>query len=430
MTNLELSIQFFLQMAAILAVCHVCAAVFKWLGQPKVVSEMIAGVILGPSLFGLFFPQAQTAFFPKESLTIIYSVCQVGLVLYMFLIGTEFQASLIRSRLRSAASVSLAGILLPFALGSAVAWSLLAGDARFFNVDVSSAEAMLFLGASMSITAFPMLARIIYERGLSGTSLGTLALAAGSIDDAAAWCVLAVVLASFAGDPQIAMVAVGGGIAFALVTLLGVSRLLKPLGRMVERQGSLGSGTLTFVLILVMLGAWFTDYIRIYAVFGAFIMGLAIPRGTLTTELQRQLEPLTTNFLLPLFFVYSGLNTRLGLALGSVGMWAITLLLLVCAVAGKFGGCWAAARLNGEPPREAVAIGTLMNARGLMELIILNIGLERGIITPTLFTMMVVMAIVTTLMASPIFELAYGRHNRRPAPLPARASAPRLAVAE
>jgi Kef-type K+ transport system membrane component KefB len=401
-------------MAAILAVCHACAAVFRWVGQPKVVSEMIAGVILGPSLFGMFFPEAQAAFFPKESLTIIYAVCQVGLVLYMFLIGTEFQASLIRSRLRTAAAVSLGGILLPFALGSTVAVTLLAGDARFFDLEVSTAEAMLFLGASMSITAFPMLARIIHERGLAGTSLGTLALAAGSIDDAAAWCVLAIVLSSFAGNPQIAMLAVGGGIIFALVTLLGVSWLLTPLGRLVERQGVVSSGTLTFVLILVMLSAWFTDYIRIYAVFGAFIMGLAIPRGRLTTELQRLIEPLTTNFLLPLFFVYSGLNTRLGLAVGSTGLWAITLLLLACAVLGKFGGCWGAARLSGESPRESVAIGALMNARGLMELIILNIGLERGIITPTLFTMMVIMAIVTTLMAAPIFELAYGRTTAAP----------------
>ncbi|MGQ0646070.1 MAG: cation:proton antiporter [Gemmatimonadaceae bacterium] len=415
MTNLDISIQFFLQLAVILAVCYVVSTAARYAGQPKVTSEMIAGVLIGPSLFGLFFPAAHAALFPKATMPVVYSVAQVGLVLYMFLVGCEFDLGLIRTRARSALSVSFAGIAVPFALGG-VAALFLAGDTRFFSADTTTTEAMLYLGASMSITAFPMLARIIHERGLAGTSLGTLALAAGSTDDAAAWCVLALVLASFGGDPTVAVFAIGGGLAYALVVLRALRPMLTPLTRIVERNHGLTAPVVSFVLVLLMVAAWWTDYIRIYAVFGAFIMGLAMPRGIVTHELQRMFEPLVVNFMLPLFFVYSGLNTQIGLAVGSATMWGVTLLLLAIACLGKFGGCYVAARLNREPHREAMGIATLMNARGLMELIILNIGLERGIITPTLFTMMVIMAIVTTLMASPLFDLVYGRTASRIAP--------------
>jgi Kef-type K+ transport system membrane component KefB len=393
MSNFELSIRFFFQLAFILAMCRVVGLIAKRFGQPQVVGEMIAGVVMGPSLFGLLFPDAQAHIFPKASLTITYAVAQIGLVLYMFLIGVEFQVDLIRKRLRSAASVSIAGIATPFTLGSLLALTLVS-NGQYFTPGVARWEAMLFMGAAMSITAFPMLARIIYERGLTGTSLGTLALAAGSMDDAAAWCILAIVLASFNSNPVIALSAIGGGIVYAIVVLTIGSRLLNLLGRKVERESTMSAPLFTFVLMVVMLGAWITDAIGIYAVFGAFILGVAMPRGLFAQEIQRRLEPLTTNFLLPLFFVYSGLNTRLGLVDSPIA-------------------CWLAARLNGEDNREALAIGTLMNARGLMELIILNIGLERGVITPTLFTIMVMMAIVTTLMASPVFEFVYRRPLRR-----------------
>jgi Kef-type K+ transport system membrane component KefB len=410
MTSFELSIVFFFQLAFILATCRVVGLIAKRFGQPQVVGEMIAGVVMGPSLFGLLFPGLQAQVFPKASLSITYAVAQIGIVLYMFLVGVEFQVDLIRKRLRSAASVSVAGILTPFALGSLLALSLV-GDSTFFTAEVSRWEAMLFMGAAMSITAFPMLARIIYERGLTGTSLGTLALAAGSMDDAAAWCILAVVLASFKSDAAIAVYAVGGGILYAGLVLAVGRPLLRRLGEKVEREGAISGATLSAVLTMLMLAAWVTDAIGIYAVFGAFILGTAMPRGLFAREIQRHLEPLTTNFLLPLFFVYSGLNTRLGLV-DSPQLWGLMLLILIIACLGKGVACWLAARLNGEDNREALAIGTLMNARGLMELIILNIGLERGVITPTLFTIMVMMAIVTTLGASPVFELVYRRRPR------------------
>ena len=416
MSNFELSVLFFFQVAFILAVCRLVGLIAKRFGQPQVVAEMIAGVLMGPSLFGLLLPGVHAQVFPKASMGIIYSVSQIGLVLYMFLIGVEFNVDLIRTRLRSAASVSIAGILTPFMLGCLLA-IFLVGDTRFFAQDVSVWEAMLFMGASMSITAFPMLARIIHERGLSGTSLGTLALAAGSMDDAAAWCVLAIVLASFSGNATIAMSAIGGGILYALAMLLIVRPLLSRLGTLADRENRVNERVLSFVLMLVMLGAWFTDAIGIYAVFGAFIMGTAMPRGTFARDVQNSLEPVTKNLLLPLFFVYSGLNTRIGLV-DTPFLWGVALLVLLAACFGKGIACWLAARINGEPNREALAIGTLMNARGLMELIILNIGLERGIIAPPLFAMMVIMAIMTTLMASPIFEFVYWR-NQAPAVAPA-----------
>ena len=411
MSNFELTIRFFFQLAFILATCRVVGLIARRFGQPQVVGEMIAGVVMGPSLFGLLFPGAQAHIFPKASLTITYAVAQIGLVLYMFLIGVEFQVDLIRKRLRSASSVSIAGILTPFTLGSLLAL-MLVHNGDYFAPNVAQWEAMLFMGAAMSITAFPMLARIIYERGLTGTSLGTLALAAGSMDDAAAWCILALVLASFNSNPMIALSAIGGGVLYAAIVLTIGKRLLKYLGDRVERARAMSPQMFTFVLMLVMLGAWITDAVGIYAVFGSFILGTAMPRGRFAREIQQRLEPLTTNFLLPLFFVYSGLNTRLGLV-SSIALWAVALVVLFIACFGKGVACWLAARLNGENNREAMAIGTLMNARGLMELIILNIGLERGVITPTLFTIMVMMAIVTTLIASPLFEFVYRRPARR-----------------
>ena len=411
MNSFDLSVLFFLQLAFILAVCRVVGILFKQLGQSQVVSEMIAGVVMGPSLMGWLLPDFSAYLFPPASKPILFAVCQVGLVLYMFLIGVEFDIELIRSKLRSAASISLAGILAPFALGALLAFYL-AGDSSFFSLKTTPLQAMLFMGAAMSITAFPMLARIIFEQGLSKTSLGTLALAAGSMDDAAAWCVLAVVLASFQNNINIAIYAIGGGVLFALVTMLVIKPLLQPWGEKVAASGEMSVGILSSVLMLTMLGAWFTDFIQIYAVFGAFVMGIAMPRGKFAQELHRIIYPLTTAFLLPVFFVYSGLNTKIGLV-NTPFLWLMAALVLLAAIVGKGVACYLAARWHGESHREAMAIGTLMNARGLMELIILNIGLQRGIIEPALFAILVLMAIVTTLMATPIFERVYGNREAR-----------------
>jgi len=426
LTNYELSIAFFLQLAVILAVCRLVGHVARFFGQPQVVGEMIAGVLLGPSLLGLLAPGLQTFLFPRQTMPILYAVAQIGLVLYMFLVGLDFDLALIRERVKSAVAVSWAGILTPFGLGALLAWKF-HGDSALFAPSVSTGEAMLFMGAAMSITAFPMLARIIYERGLSGTPMGTLALAAGSADDAAAWCILAVVLASFSGKLEIAIWAIVGGLAFALFAFLLLRPWLARLGSWVERTATYDTVALPGALVLLMLAAYYTDKVGIYAVFGAFVLGAAMPRGAIADRIERHVLPLTSNLLLPLFFVYSGLNTRIGLV-ATPALWALALLILLCACLGKGAACYLAARLNGEPHREAVGIGALMNARGLMELIILNIGLERGLITPVLFSIMVVMAIFTTLMALPVFNWVFGTAAFGSAALAPSPTAPRELV--
>lgn len=408
MSNQELAIKFYFILAVILASIRIIGYLGKKLGQTQVVCEMITGVILGPSLFGLVFPDFYALVFPKQAIPVVYCVSQVGLVLYMFLIGVEFNVDLIKKRLHSALSISLAGIMSPFLLGSILAY-FISSDTTLFSDKVLAWEAIVFTGAAMSITSFPMLARIIYEKGLSGTSLGTLVLAAGSIDDVLAWCLLAVATASFSGNHNIAYMAIGGGIIYALVVLLIVKPLLCHLEEKVINDRKISGPILGFILLLVMLSSFYTDYIGIYAVFGAFIMGIAMPRGVISRELERILEPITTNFLLPLFFIYFGLNTKFNLIFSS-RMLLITLIAILLACLGKGITCWAVARLNKEKNKEALVIGILMNARGLMELILLNIGLEKGIITQTFYTMMVIMAIVTTVMTSPIFEAIY-RNN-------------------
>ena len=410
MTPFELSVRVFLQIAVILFACRVVGRLVRPFGQPQVVAEMVTGVLLGPSLLGLLAPRAQAWLFPKPTLPLIYLMAQLGIAFYMFLVGLEFDLELLRRRLKSAIAVSWAGILTPFALG--VGLALLLKD-RFplFTEGVAQWQALLFFGSALSITAFPMLARIIYERGLSGTSLGTLALAAGSLDDAAAWCLLAVVLAGFTGKASIALLAVGGGALYALFMFTLGRRLLALFYGWLTAKPERGPLVLPATLILLALAAWLTDTIGIYAVFGAFILGANLPRGPLQKELEGHIAPLTGVLLLTMFFVNSGLNTAIGL-LDSWTMWGVALVVLAASVLGKGVACATAARLCGESAKDSVAIGALMNARGLMELILLNIAYERGLITQTLFTMLVLMAIVTTLMAVPFFNRVYGREGR------------------
>jgi len=405
MTNQQLTIQFFLQLTVILLSCKVVGGLVARVGQPKVVGEMIAGILLGPSLLGVVAPSVQAVLFPQASHSVMAVVSQLGLVLYMFVVGTHLQADFITRALRGAMLISVAGVVAPLLLGAALAFFLYA-DGRFFAPDVSEWQGAMYLGAAMAVTAFPVLARIIQERGIAGTALGSLALAAGATDDAIAWCLLAVVLAGFNDNFGLAVSAIGGGILYTVVVLAVIRPQLAKLEAAVERRGSLGADGLTLVIGLLMAGAWFTDMIGVHAVFGAFVMGVAMPRGLLTKELSRQVEPLATALLVPLFFAYSGLSTRFTL-LWSAELLALAVVVIVIASVGKGVACWGAARLAGRQNREAMALGALMNARGLMELIILNIGLERGLITPTLFTVMVTMTLVTTLAAGPLFEWAW-----------------------
>ncbi|RYD68356.1 MAG: cation:proton antiporter [Sphingomonadales bacterium] len=410
-TPTDYSVHFFLQLAVIILTCRVVG----WLGQklfqqPQVVGEMIAGVVLGPSLFGLFFPDLQLGVFPKETRNVLYVGAQLGVGLYMFMVGLTLRLDHFKSKARSAATVSAAGIAAPFALAFLITPFLLTVPG-LFTPGISQGAATLFMGACIALTAFPMLARIINERGLANSSLGTLSLTAGAFDDAVSWCVLAVVLATFGAGPGVAIIAIGGAILYAAFMLLLGRKLLAPLGRMVEEKGEMSTTMLAVTMMLFCTSAFIMDAIGIHAIFGGFLMGVCMPRGLFVEELKRKVEPLAVVLLLPMFFTYSGLNTRMDMV-NSASLLLVALGILAVSVLAKFGACWAAARLSGEDNRTALGIGALMNSRGLMELIIINIGLQKGIIGPTLFSMLVLMAIVTTVMATPLFELVYGKKAR------------------
>src|SRR5687767_3403790 len=351
MSTAQLVIQFFIQAAIILLACKALGGLMPRVGQPKVIGEMIAGILLGPSLLGWLAPAAQATLFPRESLGVLSAVSQIGLVLYMFVVGMHLHTNFIRQAYRGAILISLTGVVAPFVLGAALA-SFLHSAGGLFTPNVSNWHGMIYLGAAMSVTAFPVLARIIEERGIGGTALGTLALAAGSIDDMVAWILLGIVLTS------------------------------------VDRSFDI------------------VRFVTSHAVFVAFVIGGLMPRGTTTDVLTRRIEPLASIVLVPVFFAYSGLSTQLTLLWSTELLW-LSLVVILVASAGKAVGCWGAARLAGRPNRESLAIGALMNARGLMELIMLNIGLQRGLITPVLFTVMVVMTLVTTMAAGPLFEWAW-----------------------
>jgi Kef-type K+ transport system membrane component KefB len=423
MNNLHLAVQFFLQLAVILLFCRLVGAIALRLGQPQVVAEMLAGVLLGPSLFGLLWPEAQRWLFPwdttqqmRDTQSYLFPASQLGLALYMFVVGMEFRVDIVQRRLKSSIAVSVAGMVTPLLFGAALAW-ILFQYTDLFPKKTSLVEGMLFLGASMCITAFPVLARIIHYKKLSGTVMGTVALGAGAIDDASAWCLLAVVLASFDKNWNHALANIGGGLAYVAVTLLVVRPLLARAKTLLVKDGTLTDAGLVLGLVLMILGAFFTDLIGLHAVFGAFVMGAAMPRGVVVRDLVARIQPLTVALLLPLFFTYSGLNTKIGL-LNSGFLWLMCGAVLVAAVVGKGVACWVAARATGIPNREALGIGTLMNARGLMELIIINIGLQRGIISEGLFATLVIMAVLTTLMASPLFERLVGSGTHQPVPEP------------
>lgn len=412
MSAAELSVIFFAQLALIIAACRTVGWLARrYLGQPQVVGEMIAGIILGPSLFGLFLPEFQALIFPEVSRSLLYAGAQLGVGLYMFLVGLGFQTDDFRAKAGSAAAVSLSGIAAPFLI-AVVLTPWLMEVPGLFSEAATQLQASLFMGAAIAITAFPMLARIIHERGLSGTPLGTLSLSSGAIGDAAAWIVLAVVVASFGGGMGAAWITIAGAIVFTVFMVTLAPRLLAPLGRIVEREGKVSHGVLAITLVLFLLAAFAMDAIGIHAVFGGFLLGAVMPRGLFAAEVRRMLEPVAVVLFLPMFFTYSGLHTQLTLV-SSPELILIALAVLAASVLAKFGACWAAARLTGQDNATSLGIGALMNARGLMELIIINIALQAGIIGPALFSILVLMAVVTTLMATPLFEWVYGRKARQ-----------------
>ena len=392
------------QIAAILLVSRGIGLVTRRLGQPLVIAEMMAGIALGPSLLGLLWPSGYGVLFPASSMPVLKMLSQFGLVLFMFLVGLELDPALLRGRRRASVLISNVSIALPFALGVATAWGI---HEQYAPAGVSFWPFALFLGTSMSVTAFPVLARILTERGLTQSRVGAIAIACAAVDDVSAWCMLAFVVAiARANALSEALWTAGLAAAFTLFMLLVARPLLRRLGKRVAERG-LTPTTLVGVLVLLLLSSGITEVIGIHALFGAFLFGAVLPKeGGLAHTLASKLESIAVLLLMPLFFAYSGLRTQLGLVTGAE-QWLLTLGIIAVATLGKFGGSAVAARITGMNWREASAIGVLMNTRGLMELIVLNIGMDLGVITPTIFTMLVVMALVTTIATTPILRWVY-----------------------
>jgi Kef-type K+ transport system membrane component KefB len=400
MSTTELGTVFLLAVVVILVVCRGVTLLLRPVGQPPVVAEMIAGVLLGPSVLGLLLPSVEHHLFPTELRPMLYVAGQLGLVLFMFQSGYEFRLDRMKSVARSATVISAAGSVTPLLLGAGLTWAV-HGSVDTSPPGVPLRVTVLFVGVTLAITAFPMLARIITERGLTGTSFGTISLAAGALDDVVAWILLAGVVSLSRGSSGPLVLAAAGAAGLVVVLYLLV-RYRGPVLRATER---LTSEQLLLVTLLVLcLAAWYTDRIGLYAVFGAFSLGAAYPRSPRINRTVEATAPLTGMLLLPLFFTYSGLNTDTGLLTDP----ALLLFAAGCtlvAVIGKFGACWLAARLSGQPQGVALRIGTLMNARGLMQLIAINVGLADGIVSPSMFTVLVVVALVTTVMATPLLAL-------------------------
>ena len=415
MTPTELAPRFFIAVAVILLFCRAVTWLLGKGGQPAVVSEMLAGVLLGPSLLGLVLPDVKDALFPAQLLPILYVVGQVGLVFFMFQAGYAFTAHKVAKLAGTAGAVSLAGVTTPLLLGVLLVVST-DGAVAIRTPDTSLGVSAAFVGVALAITAFPMLARIITERGQAGTRHGSLALASGAIDDLVAWILLAVVLAFASGRPGPAVVTVGGAVLFGLVLwFLGRRATLA----LMTSDRLSGQARLLGTVALLFLVAWYTDEIGLYAVFGAFAVGVVMPHHEETDKVVATLTPVAATVFLPLFFTYSGLRTEFGL-LGDPAVLLFAVACVALAIAGKFGACWAAARWRGESNQVALKVGALMNARGLMQLIALNVGLDAGIVSPALFTVLVLVALVTTLMTSPLLswiERADARAEPAPAPV-------------
>jgi Kef-type K+ transport system membrane component KefB/nucleotide-binding universal stress UspA family protein len=401
-----LLLRLILQIAVILVASRIVGLAFRRIGQPQVVGEMVAGILLGPSLLGWVAPGVFGLLFPPDSLPALNALSQIGLLLFMFLVGVEFDPALLRGRGDAAVVTSHVSIVAPFFLGALLALGLYP---RLSDASVSFTAFALFMGAAMSVTAFPVLARILTERNLMRTRLGAVTIACAAVDDVSAWTLLALVVvlvrASAAELPL--WLTVGGAVLYVALMVTFVRRGLGKLESYYLSRGRLTQDMVAGIVLLLLASAWTTEWLGIHALFGAFVAGAVMPKHPrFMHELTDRLQDVTVVLLLPIFFAFTGLRTSIGLVQGAE-LWLITGLVILFAVAGKLGGSALAARMTGLSWREAGALGVLMNTRGLMELVILTIGLELGVISPVLFAMMVLMALVTTFMTTPLLELVY-----------------------
>jgi Kef-type K+ transport system membrane component KefB len=389
-----------LALALVIASARALGALFRLVQQPPVIGEMIAGIMLGPSLLGRLAPGFAAYILPQSIAPLLNVISQFGVLLYMFLVGLELDVTLLRDRARSTITISHASIVVPFLLGATLALLLYP---NLSNSSVSFTAFSLFLGVSMSVTAFPVLARILTDRGIQKTKMGALTLACAAIDDVTAWCLLAFVV-SVTAHAGSATRTLFMAMIYIAVMLLLVRPLVIRVTRWMDSKGRMTQGILATVLLGILLSSLATESIGIHSIFGAFALGAIIPNGSkLARELTAKLEDFVVVFLLPAFFAFTGLRTQIGLVNGTRD-WMFCILIILVASAGKFGGSALAARWNGLSWRESSALGILMNTRGLMELIVLNIGLELGVISPTLFAMLVLMALATTLATTPVLQ--------------------------
>lgn len=399
-----------LQIMIIIAATQLFGWLFKKIGQPAVIGETVAGIILGPSLLGLLFPGTFHFIFPAESLPNLRFLSQIGLILFMFIIGMELDTRLLRKQAFEALIISHASILIPFTLGIFLSYYLyhVYGQTDFISF-------ALFMGIAMSITAFPVLARIIRDRKLTGTKLGNLAISCAASDDVTAWCILAILIALIhSGSGMNGLLVVAMVALYVFIMVLPVSLILKKIQATYE-NGKLGyNGLMAIMFTLLLLSSWCTEVIGIHALFGAFLAGIVIPKNdAMQKKIINRISDVSMVMLLPLFFVYTGLRTNAGI-LNSSGLWISFLLILVCAVVGKFGGSTLVAKALGQTWKDSLSIGALMNTRGLMELIVLNIGYDMGILSIEIFSMMVLMALLTTMMTSPALNWIEKRKNQIP----------------
>jgi len=391
-----------LQMVSILVFARVMGFVFSKLGQPTVIGEILAGIILGPSVLGNFFPEAFSFLFSPGSLDSIYIISQIGLVLFMFIIGMELNLTALKSKIREVVVISHASIIIPFFLGMLLAYFLYV---EFASGKTGFLPFALFIGISMSITAFPVLARIIQEKDLTKTHLGTMSLASAAIGDVTAWCLLAAVIAiastgSFFGS----IYTIALSIIYAAIMWFVVKPFLKKLGDIYKTNELVNKNMVAFILLLLLVSSLTTQIIGIHALFGAFMAGVVMPSmSNFRKIITEKIEDVSVSFMLPLFFVYIGLRTEIGLV-NTPYLWSVCGIIILVAIIGKFGGTALSARIVGENWRDSLSMGVLMNTRGLMELIVLNIGYEMGILPPALFVMLVIMTIVTTFMTTPIMS--------------------------
>ncbi len=391
------------QIITIVLIARIFGWIFRKIGQPSVIGEIIAGIVLGPSLFGLYFPDMKEALFPLASLGNLQLLSQIGLILFMFVIGMELDLKVLKNKANEAVVISHASIVIPFALGIGLSYYIYH---QFAPAGVEFLSFSLFMGIAMSITAFPVLARIVQERGIHKTRLGTIVITCAAADDITAWCLLAVVIAIVkAGSFVSALYVIGLAVAYVLMMLFVVKPFLKRIGDLYGKKDNIKKSVVAIFFLTLIVSSYLTEIIGIHALFGAFMTGVIMPDiSKFRNVFIEKVEDVSLILLLPLFFVFTGLRTEIGL-INEPYLWEVTGFIILVAVAGKFFGSALAAKFVGQSWRDSLTIGALMNTRGLMELVVLNIGYELGVLSPKVFTMMVIMALVTTFMTGPALDI-------------------------